>query len=69
MKIQMNFDWVEVPSDGSTCGECETLIVTENMWRMIAFIDYEPIESRFKMCQACYAIKNKNDEPGIELLE
>lgn len=66
LKIEMNFDWVEVPSDGSICGECEMIIVTEKMWRMMAFIDYELIETRFKMCQACYAIKNPKglpDEP------
>ena len=63
LKIEMNFDWVEVPNDGSVCGECEMIIVSEKMWRMVAFIDYEPIESRFKMCQACYTLKNPTGIP------
>jgi len=36
---------------------------------MVAFVNYEPIETRFKMCEACYAIKNKKDDPDIELIE
>lgn len=65
MGIQMNFDWIQAPSDDSICDECETLIVTEKMWRMIAFVDYEPIETKFKMCEACYAVKTQNGD--IEL--
>ena len=56
--IQMNLDWVQVPTDGSKCGECEMIIVSKNMWQMMAFVNYELIETRFKMCEACYAIKN-----------
>lgn len=63
MSIQMNFDWVEVPSDGSKCGECEMAIRSENMWRLMAFIDYELVETRFKMCKACYAVKNPEGLP------
>ncbi len=60
--IQMNFDWVQVPTDGSKCGECEMVIISKNMWQMVTFVNYEPIETRFKMCEVCYAIKNKDND-------
>lgn len=63
MGVQMNFDWVQVPTDGSKCGECEMIIVTPKMWRMMAFVNYELIETRFKMCEACYALKNPEGLP------
>lgn len=58
MGLGINMDWVNVPNDHSNCQECEQMIVTENMWQMIVFVDYEPIETRFKMCEACYLISN-----------
>lgn len=67
--IQMSFDWTQVPTDGSRCTECEMVIRSEKMWQMMAFVNYELIETRFKMCEACYAIKNPEglpDESGRE---
>jgi hypothetical protein len=54
LEIKINLDWVKRPSDQSTCTECKMMIVSKEMWQLVIFVGYEPIETKFKVCESCY---------------
>lgn len=45
-------EWDRKPSDGSYCLQCGEVIIG-NMVQLIVFIEYEPIETKFKYCESC----------------
>lgn len=52
--IKISTEWVSHPTDFSICAECESMIVSENMWQLVVFVNYEPIERTEKYCENCY---------------
>lgn len=52
--LKVNMDWVKSDSDQSLCDKCKMMIVSKDMWQIVVFVDYEPIETRFKYCESCY---------------
>ncbi len=58
--VSVNLEWNKVPTDGTKCANCEELIIG-NMFQMVAFVDYTPIESGTKICEECYSLI-KTDE-------
>lgn len=55
-------DWVNIPTDGTLCNECKTAIASKEMWQLIVFVNYEPIETKIKLCESCYEAINLEEE-------
>lgn len=58
LEIKINQDWLKVISDQSFCTECKMMIVSKEMWQLIVFVNYEPIHTKFKLCENCYNEKS-----------
>lgn len=58
LALEINLDWVNIPTDGSVCSECKLIIVSKNMWQLFVFVEREPIERKEKLCESCYTVLN-----------
>ena len=65
LSLSVTLDWVEEPTDASKCENCEDLILGK-MYRMIASVNYDPIESNTKICESCYQLSLKSDADDNE---
>lgn len=61
LQIEATLEWVNMPTDGRLCYACKNVIVSKEMWQFIAFVDYEPIETKMNLCQSCYEAMNAKD--------
>lgn len=52
-------DWNKLPTDGSRCEVCKMIIVSD-MWQLVVFIGYEPVETKKKLCESCYEKYQEN---------
>lgn len=60
LALNLNMDWVEVETDASPCEVCNDIIVTK-MFQLFIFVDFDPQETKHKLCANCYA--QLNDRP------
>lgn len=57
-QIVTAMDWVKVDTDLSPCHKCKEVIF-KDMWQLIVWVNYEPIETKYKLCESCYERSEK----------
>ncbi len=55
INLEINKEWNQVPTDGTKCQACDTLIIGD-MFQMVIFVDYEPVITGIKICAECYSL-------------